>query len=265
MASEPPAGPAPLPPPHPSAPRRRRWVLPAAAVAVVLLLGLAFYAGTRVGGGPRETDLLPGSPGTQEVSVRIAAVDGGGRGVTANLTTRVQPGRGLVLVSINNARPAIDTQRSALTAARIAANLTRKSLDNVDVIFSIQADADVVEGPSAGAAMAVSAAAAMEGRPLNPRVSITGTVEEDGTVGKVGQVEEKARAARDAGVTLFLVAPGQNIGGRESVPVRQCLTENSLRLCTVDYEERRVDLSESLGIRVVEVATVREALNLFYA
>lgn len=264
MATEPPAGRVPPPPPlPPPAPLRRRWALPVTVLLVALLLGAAFYAGTRVGG-PRES-LPPAVPGAREVSVKIPAVDGAGNGVTANLTTRVQPGRGLVLVSVNNARPAPDTQASALTAARVAANLTGRSLNSVDVVFSVQADAQVVEGPSAGAAMAVSAAAALEGRALNPLVAITGTVESDGTVGAVGAVEEKARAARDDGVTLFLVAPGQNVVGREAVPARRCLIENSLRLCTVDFEERKVDLGGRLGIRVAEVATVKEALSLFYA
>ncbi len=260
MAAEPPA--APVPPP--SAPPRRRWVVPVAVILVALLLGAAFYAGTRVGG-PRETPPPPAVSGAREVSLKIPAVDNAGNGVTAALTARVQPGRGLVLVSVNNARPAPDTQASALTAARVAANLTGRSLDTVDVVFSVQADAQVVEGPSAGAAMAVAAAAALEGRSLNPRGAITGTIEPDGSIGSVGAVEEKARAARDDGITLFLVAPGQNTAGRQSEPVRQCFTEDSLRLCTVDYQEQRVDLGGRLGIRVAEVATAKEALGLLYA
>ncbi len=254
MGTEPPL---PLP-----APPRRRWVVPVAVLLVTLLLGAAFYAGTRVGG-TREAP-PPAVSGAREVSLKIPAVDNAGNGVTASLTARVQPGRGLILVSVNNARPAPDTQASALTAARVASNLTGRSLDAVDVVFSIQADAQVVEGPSAGAAMAVSAAAALEGRSLNPKAAITGTVEPDGIIGSVGAVEEKARAARDVGITLFLVAPGQNTAGRQSEPVRQCFTEDSLRLCTVDYREQKVDLGGRLGIRVAEVATVKEALNLFY-
>ncbi|MEM3087224.1 MAG: S16 family serine protease [Halobacteria archaeon] len=261
MAAEPPAGPN--PPPPPAAKPRRRWVLPVAVLLVGLLLGLAFYAGTRVGG-PRDLAMPPLSPEAREVSVKVPGIDTSGEGVIANLTARVQPGGGLVLVSVNNAKAAPDTQVSALTAARVAANLTGRSLGAVDVIYSVQADAQVVEGPSAGAAMAVAAAAALEGRTPNPRVAITGTVEPDGSVGAVGGVEEKAAAARDKGVTLFLVAPGQNTAGRLAEPVRRCLTEESLRLCTVEFEERRVDLGGRLGIRVAEVATVKEALERFY-
>lgn len=263
MATEPPAESLPAPLPPPSASPRRKWVLPVAVLLIAVLLGAAFYAGTRVGG-PQEPGPPPGGPEAREVSVKIPAVDGAGNGVTATLTARVQPGRGLVLVSVNNAKPAPDTQVSALTAARVAANLTGRSLSAVDVVFSVQADAQVVEGPSAGAAMAVAAAAALEGRSLSPVVAITGTVESDGSVGAVGGVEEKARAARSEGITLFLVAPGQNTAGRQAAPVRQCLTEDSLRLCTVEYQESRIDLGGRLGIRVAEVATVKEALNHFY-
>lgn len=256
MAWETPAPPAATPPR-----RRRVWVAVAAAVLATLLLGI--YIGMLLGG-PRAPPAPPPAAGAQGIRLNLPAVDSEGNGVVATLTTRVQPGPGLVLVSVNGAKPAPDTQASALTAARVAANLTGRSLDAVDVIFSIEAEAQVVEGPSAGAAMAVAAAAALEGRALRRDVTITGSVDENGLIGQVGAIEEKARAARAHGATLFLVPPGQNAAGIETRPLRACETENGIRFCRVEFEEMTVDLGDRVGLRVVEVATVEEALEHFY-
>jgi uncharacterized protein len=51
----------------------------------------------------------------------------------------------------------------------------------------------------------------MMGKPINASVMMTGTVEPDGTVGKVGGIVEKATAAAEAGAKLFIVPEGQSV------------------------------------------------------
>jgi uncharacterized protein len=65
--------------------------------------------------------------------------------------------------------------------------------------------AQLIGGESAGAAAAILAIAALENKGLKDEAVITGTIEEDGTIGKIGGVLEKTRAVHDAGYRNFLI------------------------------------------------------------
>ncbi len=118
-------------------------------------------------------------------------------------------GRGRVLINTN---PFVepDTQYSAEKAIRMAQNLTEKSLAELDVIISFQIEGRLIGGPSAGAAIAATAVAAIEGKQVKQDAVITGTIEEDGSIGQVGGIFEKAYAAFENNATLFLVPKGQS-------------------------------------------------------
>lgn len=62
-----------------------------------------------------------------------------------------------------------------------------------------------VDGPSAGVAMAVVAASAMTGRPIDGHVAVTGEVSVRGLVKPVGGVPGKVEAAEHAGLTTVLI------------------------------------------------------------
>lgn len=66
-----------------------------------------------------------------------------------------------------------------------------------------------VDGPSAGVAMAVVAASAMTGRPVDGHVAVTGEVSVRGLVKPVGGVPGKVEAAEHAGLTTVLI-PAEN-------------------------------------------------------
>jgi Lon-like ATP-dependent protease len=66
-----------------------------------------------------------------------------------------------------------------------------------------------VDGPSAGVAMAVVAASAMTGRPVDGSLAVTGEVSVRGRVMPVGGVPQKVEAAQRAGITRVLV-PREN-------------------------------------------------------
>ena len=66
-----------------------------------------------------------------------------------------------------------------------------------------------VDGPSAGVAMAVVAASALSGRPVDGHVAVTGEVSVLGAVKPVGGVPGKVEAAQRAGLTTVLI-PADN-------------------------------------------------------
>ncbi|WP_447598748.1 S16 family serine protease [Nitrospira sp. Nam80] len=65
------------------------------------------------------------------------------------------------------------------------------------------------DGPSAGAAMAVGFIALFKGDPIYRGVALTGTLHSDGSVGPVGSIPDKIRAAAREGYRTILIPSGQ--------------------------------------------------------
>ncbi|MCS7369404.1 MAG: hypothetical protein NDF57_06820, partial [archaeon GBS-70-058] len=132
-------------------------------------------------------------------------------GVTMKAKVEVTPGNGRILV---NTQPniGIDLQSSIRIATTVAEKYTGVSLKGADIIVSVIADqaVQVVDGPSAGAAITIAIISAVTGLKVNNTVYITGTINPDGSVGSVGGVLEKAIAAAKSGCKLFLVPKGQS-------------------------------------------------------
>jgi hypothetical protein len=127
-------------------------------------------------------------------------------GVMLNITAEVRPGEGRVLVDTQPLMGVV-FQDAANTAVYVAQNRTEISLAGSDVIFSINAPGQVpaVDGPSAGALLTLLAISAIEKKPLREDVTLTGTIDENGNIGAIGGIPEKARAAKDAGKALLLL------------------------------------------------------------
>lgn len=127
-------------------------------------------------------------------------------GVMLNITAEVKPGKGRVLVDTQPLMGVV-FQDAANTAVYVAQNRTGISLAGSDVIFSINAPGQVpsVDGPSAGALMTLLVISAVEKKPIREDVTLTGTIDQDGNVGAIGGVVEKAQAAKDSGKSLFLL------------------------------------------------------------
>ena len=197
-----------------------------------------------------------------EVKMVIPAVDDNGKGVTTLLKVQAKPGTGKVLIDVNNLFFFVDTQNSIRTAREVAQNISGVDLSKVDLTYSVDANVSAVEGPSAGAALTIGTIAAVEGKPINSSVIITGTINPDGTIGPIGAILEKAQAAKSVGATLFLVPQGQGTTSTYK-PVQTCKNLGPLIYCTSDYQGAKTDISSATGITVKEVSTVRDALNYF--
>jgi predicted S18 family serine protease len=186
-------------------------------------------------------------------------------GVTMTCRVELREGSGRVLV---NTVPyiGIDLQTSSRTAALVAENLTGAQLGNTDIIITIEAEesVEVVDGPSAGAAITIAIMAAINNQTLNQTVFITGTINPDGTIGMVGGLIEKAEAAASANATIFLVPRGQS-----TVTVYQPIKYNPVPGITIiEYKETQVNLEaylkqEGYNLAVKEVEHVTEAYQFF--
>lgn len=135
-------------------------------------------------------------------------------GELATLTVEVRLGEGRMLLSVPPYENE-DTQRSARDAKLAAERETDHDLSHVDTIFSIEAEAEMVTGPSAGAAMAVALVAAIRAaenevpNEVSSDAVISATINEYGRLGPVGDIDVKINAARDEGFTLFVVSTNQ--------------------------------------------------------
>jgi predicted S18 family serine protease len=142
--------------------------------------------------------------------VMIPALDEDDNGITTTMSVQAFPGSGRILTNIDELLFWVDTQNSIRRATQVAENVTGVNFSTYDVVYTIQANASVIGGPSAGAAITVATMAALTNRSINNSVMITGAVNHDGTIGPVGAILQKALAAKEAGASLFLVPMTQS-------------------------------------------------------
>lgn len=198
-----------------------------------------------------------------QVLLKLPAVDREGNGTLADLTVEASSGSGKIFIGFSKGSPLLntDTQDSIQTALRIARKITSEALDDKDLFYTITAESDVVGGKSAGAAVTVGTMAVVLGEKLKSSAVITGTIEEDGTIGQVGRIFEKAKAVKSAGFTTFLVPQGEAV---ERVPFETCREQRTatqvIRECVQQFRE--VDVAKETGLNIVEVANVYDAYAL---
>ena len=195
------------------------------------------------------------------VSLIIPAVDERGEGITTTLVAEIRPGTGKAMVDVNQLLFWVDTQYSIQVAKQVAEKVTHTNLTNFDLIYTIETNASVIGGPSAGATLTIATIALILGKDVNRSVAMTGTINEDGTIGQVGSVVEKAKAAKEAGATLFLVPAGQSFQ-KYYKPEQKCEKLKFWTICTTEYKVETVNVSE-VGIDVVEVHDIQEAMKYF--
>lgn len=110
----------------------------------------------------------------------------------------------------------------------------------VSIPFDVKIATADIGGPSAGLAFTISLIDELTKGNLvgRGRVVATGSINEDGSVGAIGALEQKAVAVKDAGATLFLVPDGQS---------------------PLEMEKARKAAGESVSI--VQVGSIAEALK----
>lgn len=137
------------------------------------------------------------------------------------------------------------TQISMRFAQQIACQELNIDCSNLNFFYTIRGAKGIVGGPSAGAAATVLTASLIKGLELNNSVAITGTINSGGMIGSVGGLKEKIQAAAEHNLSKVLIPKG----------TREQKENNS----TIDM----VKLGEKLGVEVIEVGTLEEALTQF--
>jgi uncharacterized protein len=185
-------------------------------------------------------------------------------GTILKITVDIRDGTGLVLA--NTAIPeGVDFQNSARIAARVAKDVTGVDLSNKDIIFSITTDnqnLQAVDGGSAGGAMTMLLTSAILGKPIAGHILMTGTIQQDGTIGPIGAVLEKAEAAANYGAKTFLVPRGQG-----TIMKQHCTQTNQgsfvYQYCSPQAESLSSIMESKYGMKVIEVGNIMEVIKYF--
>jgi predicted S18 family serine protease/cell division protein FtsL len=196
-------------------------------------------------------------------AIYVPAVDKDGNGVMTKISVEILPGNGKTLVDINNLLFWADTQESIRKAKEIAQNITGVNLSNYDLIYQITANASVVGGPSAGAAITIATIAAILNKTINPNVTISGTINYDGTIGPISEVLAKAETAKESGMKIMLVPIGQS---REVTyeEKKTCRTYGYVEYCEIEKIPKIIDIGQEVGIEVREVKDIFEVVKYFF-
>jgi len=203
------------------------------------------------------------------VSQRIEYVQNGpmvtqnviSNGSIMNISVEVQPGKGRILVETKPLM-GIVFQDAANTAVYVAQNKTGVDLSQSDVLFSIQADNQIssIDGPSAGALMTLLTISALSNRHINQSVTLTGTIDGYGHVGAIGGAVEKAQAAYDNGLKVFLL-PEEN----KDLTIYSEQTADYGGFQYIEEVPAQVDAKEyiekNVGIKVIYVNSINDVTN----
>ncbi len=109
-----------------------------------------------------------------------------------------------------------EVMQESMTAALswVRANAERYGIDpdffrKQDIHIHVPSGAVPKDGPSAGAAMATALVSLLSGRPMRPRVAMTGEISLSGFVLPVGGIKEKVLGAKRAGIREVIL-PAEN-------------------------------------------------------
>lgn len=197
-----------------------------------------------------------------KVYSKFVAIDERGNGVIGDLMVETRKGDGMVLVDIDELSFWLDVQHSIRTAKHVAFDYLNLSEAKMDLIYSIKTYAQIIEGQSAGAAFTVATISALQNKALRDDTIITGMIREDGTIGKVSGIIEKAKAAKEAGFDYFLVPEGQ------SIQISYETKETRRKVGPMEIIETRrypveVDVEQLVGIDIIEVKDIKQVMELF--
>ena len=148
----------------------------------------------------------------------------------------------------------------------VAQNRTGVSLEGSDVIFSISAPGQIpsVDGPSAGALMTLLVISAVENKPIREDVTLTGTIDQNGNIGAIGGVVEKAQAAKASGKSLFLL-PQANA----NLLLYTQQTRQLYGFTVIQQNPNTVDaktyVETNIGVPVQYVSTIDDVLKIMTA
>ncbi|MBW2967308.1 hypothetical protein KY362_02365 [Candidatus Woesearchaeota archaeon] len=192
--------------------------------------------------------LLLAAPGVFAVTnvghIKLLAAyqeDGEFKGSPADLQLEIKEGNGRVFLETIPLSK-VDTQISTRFAKEMACKFAEVDCSAYDFFYTIKSPAGIVGGPSAGGAIAALTVAQLLDLQVDQDAAMTGTINSGELIGPVGSLKEKLDAAKETGVKKALI------------PAVQTELKLSNNMTSSEY-------AEELGIEVVEVSTLSEAVE----
>jgi uncharacterized protein len=184
---------------------------------------------------------------TKSVTIHALAVTSNNSGAVINITvTAITPGSGNIYVAtsplpIGEGGSFISSSQMAAIMAASMANIPFTKYD-----FFINTTSNTLEigGPSASGYMTIGIFSLLDNRTLNSSVTMTGMIMPDGTIGPVGGIPDKIRAAASMGYKVVLVPYGQQIYTSPTSP-----------------PVNLISLGKQLGVTVIPVSTIYQAAH----
>jgi len=239
----------------------------AVILGLIIMYTIGLLSGIYVMEQQKPATLLVSLPSKIYISTAniVAVKQQGETGVVSKGVVEIKDGKGRVLFNTN---PFVepDTQQSIETAANVAEAFTKKSLKDKDIIYSVEeTDAKLIGGPSAGAAFTVATIAAIEEKKVREDIAMTGTINADGTIGQIGGVIEKAAAAEENKMKLFLVPKGQSTLTYYEQQVKEQRQGNFI-IRRINYVPKTLNLNDyakeqGWKLEIREVSNIKEALQ----
>ena len=126
---------------------------------------------------------------------------------------------------------------------------------SVNLPFEVEIDTDSIGGPSAGLAFTLALLDDLTQGDLfgGQKVVATGTVSEDGSVGAIGALPQKAAAVKLFGVDIFLVPSSQT---DEELAAASRILGKSVKIVRVSSVEDALGVLEGLGGSGLENSTI---------
>ncbi|MGH7740822.1 MAG: endopeptidase La, partial [Candidatus Eiseniibacteriota bacterium] len=162
-------------------------------------------------GAPRFLDSQVERKARVGVANGVAWTETGGDILTIEVS--ILPGKGEIQMTGKLGEVMRESGHAALSYAR--ARATKLGLDkwfyrDIDVHVHVPEGAIPKDGPSAGITIATALVSALTGVPTKPDVAMTGEITLRGTVLPIGGLNEKAVAARRAGIRTLLIPAGND-------------------------------------------------------
>jgi hypothetical protein len=179
----------------------KRRSLPFVALALTAALTVGGLAAPAGAGAERKVTLFP---------VSVTQTDEGSVGGAHPVTIRLREGGGdqfRVGFTEDEVGGTGDQWRAAgWNAATVATLLTGSDLGGNEITYDLNGR---IDGPSAGALMTIGTIALLRGDKIKKDITMTGTINPDGTVGPVGGIPYKVDGAVEANKKRMLIPLGQ--------------------------------------------------------
>lgn len=126
----------------------------------------------------------------------------------------------------------VELVASAEKVPRTLIGFTARDTRTVDLPFTIDFDTGGIGGPSAGLSFTLALIDNLtEGEMTPPQgVAVTGTIQEDGTVGPIGALVQKSMAVKKSGAKIFLVPTDQGV---DEIAAAQAAVGSSVEIVPV--------------------------------